>query len=92
MGFCHRRVIHSVGEYVRGDVSTNGVENYWSGLKRTYIGTCHYWSPDHLHRYVDEHSLRHNRRDRHVINRMGDAAAAMTGRRLTYRQLTGSRG
>ena len=42
MGFNHARVIHRLGEYVRGSVSTNGVENYWSLLKRTYIGTYHY--------------------------------------------------
>ena len=92
MGFKHARVMHSVGEYVRGSVSTNGIENYWSLLKRTYIGTYHYWSPEHLGRYVVEHSFRYNRRSRHVIDRMGEAAAAMDGRRLTYRELTGSRG
>ena len=56
MGFRHARVMHSVGEYVRGSVSTNGIENYWSHLKRTWIGTYHYWSDDHLHRYIEEHS------------------------------------
>lgn len=44
------------GEHVRGDVSTNGVEDYWSYLKRTWIGTNHYWSPEPLGRYVAEHS------------------------------------
>ena len=39
MGHHHARVMHSVGEYVRGAVSTNRNENYWSHLKRTYIGT-----------------------------------------------------
>ena len=53
LGFEHGRVMHSAGEYVRGRVSTNGIENYWSLLKRTYIGTYHYWSDDHLARYVD---------------------------------------
>ncbi|MXZ53206.1 MAG: IS1595 family transposase, partial [Gammaproteobacteria bacterium] len=66
MGYSHQRVIHSIGEYVRGPVSTNGVENYWSGLKRCYIGTYHWWSDEHLHRYVDEHSFRYNRRNVHV--------------------------
>ena len=90
MGFRHARVMHSVGEYVRGSVSTNGVENYWSLLKRTYIGTYHYMSDDHLHRYIEEHSFRYNRRNRHVTERMGAAAATMGGRRLTWRELTGS--
>ena len=42
MGFLHAKVMHSVGEYVRGPASTNGIENYWSHLKRTYVGTYHY--------------------------------------------------
>ena len=92
LGFRHEAVAHSSGEYVRGDVSTNGVENYWSHLKRTWIGTYHYWSPEHLGRYVAEHSWRFNRRSRHVTVRMGEAAMAMDGKSLTYRQLTGSRG
>ena len=92
MGFRHARVIHSVGEYVRGNVSTNGVENYWSLLKRAYIGTFRYMSDEHLHRYIDEHSFRYNRRSDHVLRRMGEAATAMDGRSLTYRELTGSRG
>ena len=92
LGYRHQAVAHTAGEYVRGDVSTNGVENYWSHLKRTWIGTYHYWSPEHLGRYVAEHSWRFNRRSSHVTNRMGEAAAAMDGLSLTYRQLTGSRG
>ena len=92
MGYLHATVAHSIGEYVRGPVSTNGIENFWSGLKRTYIGTHHWWSDDHLHRYVDEHAFRYNQRSRHVTDRMRDAAAAMngaaaamarTGRRMT---------
>ena len=79
MGFNHARVIHGLGEYVRGSVSTNGVENYWSLLKRTYIGTYHYMSDNHLHRYIEEHSFRYNRRNRHVIDKMSEAAAAMEG-------------
>ena len=82
MGFTHHKVIHSVGEYVRDGIHTNGVENFWLGIKRTYIGTYHYWSDDHLYRYVDEHRFRYNQRSRHVLNRMADAAAAMNGRRL----------
>ena len=87
MGFTHHKVIHSVGEYVRDGVHTNGVENFWLGIKRTYIGTYHYWSDDHLYRYVDEHRFRYNQRSRHVLNRMADAAAAMNGRRLPWREL-----
>lgn len=88
LGFAHAKVMHSIGEYVRGSVSTNGVENYWSLLKRCYIGTYHYWSDDHLHRYVDEHTFRYNNRSRHVTERMRQAAERMNGRRLPWSELT----
>ena len=88
MGYDHHKVIHSVGEYVTAEgVHTNTVENYWSLLKRTYIGTYHFWSDEHLHRYVEEHNFRYNRRKCHVTERMADAAQAMNGRRLSWREL-----
>lgn len=86
-GYEHHRVLHSLGEYVRDGVTTNHVENFWSTLKRTYVGTYHWWSKEHLHRYVEEHTFRFNRRGCHVIERMADAARAMSGRRLPWRQL-----
>ena len=89
-GYDHQRVAHGAREYVRGPVHTNGIENYWSHLKRTYIGTYHYWSPEHLDRYVTEHSFRYNRRDGMVLDRMSEAAQSMEDRRLTWRELTGS--
>ena len=92
MGYRHSTVEHGARQFVSGDVHVNGIENFWSHLKRTYIGTYHYWSPDHLHRYVTEHSFRYNRRGDHVLDRMGEAAEMMEGRSLTYRELTGSRG
>ena len=88
--FDHHTITHSIHEYVRGDIHTNGIENYWSHLKRTYIGTYHYWSPEHLHRNVDEHSFRYNQRSRHVSDRMADAAAQMGGRRLPWAELVAS--
>ncbi len=91
MGYSHSTVEHGAREYVRGDAHTNGIENYWSHLKRTWIGTYHYWSPEHLHRYVIEHSFRYNRRKVHVLDRMGEAAEMLDGRSLTWRELTGSR-
>ena len=48
----HETVKHSVGEYVRGQAHTNGVESFWSMLKRSYTGTFHKISPKHLDRYV----------------------------------------
>ena len=90
MGYLHAKVVHSIGEYVRGPVSTNGIENFWSGLKRCYIGTYHWWSDDHLHRYVEEHAFRYNNRSRHVARRMATATAAMSGRRLPWSELVAS--
>ena len=48
----HESVKHSIQEFVRGDVPTNGVESLWSMLKRGYVGTYHKVSPKHLSRYV----------------------------------------
>ena len=50
----HEAVAHSAGEYVRGKVHTNGVESFWSLLKRGYVGSYHHMSVKHLSRYVDE--------------------------------------
>ena len=51
-GYGHESVAHSVGEYVRDQAHTNGIESFWSLLKRGYIGTYHWMSVKHLHRYV----------------------------------------
>ena len=90
MGYKHESVKHSLGEYVRGKVSTNGIENFWSLLKRVYIGTHHYMSPRHLHRYVDENTFKFNRRLLKIGYRMSELAHRMHGRRLTWARLTGA--
>ncbi len=84
----HDSVKHSVSEYVRGQVHTNGMESFWSMLKRGYIGTYHKMSPKHLDRYVTEFQGRHNVRERDTIDQMGDVVEGMAGKRLTYRDLT----
>ena len=56
----HAAVRHGVGEYVRGQVHINGMESFWSLLKRGFIGVYHKMSPKHLDRYVDEFAGRHN--------------------------------
>ena len=58
----HQSVKHSVGEYVDGMAHTNGIESFWSMLKRGYHGTYHKMSEKHLGRYVNEFSGRHNAR------------------------------
>ena len=63
MPFDHETVCHSVGEYVRGQAHVNGIESFWSMLKRGYHGTYHHMSAKHLDRYVTEFSGRHNDRN-----------------------------
>ena len=83
----HEAVKHSVKEFVRGQVHTNGVESFWSMLKRGPYGTYHKMSPKHLDRYVKEFAGRHNVRDLDTIEQMGEVVAGMNGKRLTYKAL-----
>ena len=80
-------VNHSAGEYVRGQAHCNGMESFWSMLKRGIVGTFHHLSPKHLDRYVGEFSGRHNVRDRDTIDQMSTLARGMVGKRLMYRDL-----
>ena len=85
----HDTVNHSANEYVRGDVHTNTVENYYSILKRGIIGTYHHVSPQHLKRYVGEFDFRYNYRSGLGFNDAERAAKALkgiVGKRLTYRR------
>lgn len=83
----HQAVSHSTGKYVRAMAHTNGMESFWSMLKRGYIGTYHHISPKHLHRYVDEFSGRHNARPMDTEDQMAAVVRQAAGKRLTYRQL-----
>ena len=80
-------VKHSVGEYVRGQAHTNGIESFWSMLKRGYVGTFHKMSPDHLHRYVGEFEGRHNARPLDTIEQMTAMVHGAEGKRLRYADL-----
>ena len=88
----HDSVKHSVKEYVRGQVHTNGVESFWSMMKRGYIGIYHKMSPKHLNRYVTEFEGRHNDREHDTITQMGNLVEGMAGKRLTYDELTAPNG
>ena len=57
-GYDHRSVNHSRGEYVRGEVSTNSIESFWSIFKRAVYGTYTHLSKKHLQRYLDEFTTR----------------------------------
>ena len=88
MGRKHEAVKHSAGEYVRDDVHTNGIESFWSLLKRGYIGTFHHFSEKHTSRYITEFDGRHNWRELDTPpNQMGAIAQHMVGRRLRYEDL-----
>ena len=80
-------VRHSVAEYVRGMAHTNGVESFWSMLKRAHKGTFHKLSAKHLDRYVQEFAGRHNIRSLDTIEQMQHVVARMVGKRLMYRDL-----
>ena len=83
----HGTVNHSARQYVDGMASTNGIESFWSMLKRGYHGTHHWVSHKHLHRYVAEFSERHNARPTDTAAMMGVLASGMAGRRLRYADL-----
>ena len=86
-GYDHDFVKHSVGEFVKGMVHTNGVESFWSMLKRGHTGTYHKMSPKHLQRYVNEFAGRNNIRDRDTIDQMLAVARGLEGKRLRYADL-----
>lgn len=91
--YVHKVVDHTM-EYVRGEVHTNGIENFWSLLKRGLKGTYVAVEPFHLERYIDEQVFRFNNRatrenplddaDRFML-----AVSQISGKRLTYAELTG---
>ena len=96
MDFMHDTVNH-VTEYVRGQVHINGMENFWSLLKRALHGTYVSVEPYHLDKYVTEQVFRFNNRttkdnplndgDRFML-----AVSQISGKRLTYAELTGKVG
>lgn len=82
-------VINHATEYVRGHVHTNGIENFWSLLKRTLGGTYISVEPFHLFRYLDEQAFRFNRRKGTDADRFHALVSLITGKRLEYKQLIG---
>ena len=83
----HETVEHSVGEYVRGMAHTNGIDSFWSMLKRGYQGVYHNLSAKHLHRYVNEYAGRHNFRDADTVEQMRATVRGLVGQRLRYTEL-----
>src|SRR5436190_20115835 len=84
----HDSVAHGLGEYVRGDVTTNAVENFFGQLKRSIDGTFHHVSHEHLHRYLAEFDFRYSTRKSTDTDRVHRLMGQVRGRRLAYRPLT----
>ena len=87
MPFDHESVRHSVGEYVDGMAHTNGIESFWSMLKRAHKGTYHKISAKHLQRYVNEFAGRHGVRERDTLDQMQAVVSGMAGKQLSYKNL-----
>ncbi len=89
MAYAHKTVNHSAGEYVRDDVTTNGIESVFAVLKRGIYGVYHSVSPKHLSRYVDEFSFRLNQGNvkNHTMTRLESFVDGTAGKRLTYKGL-----
>jgi transposase-like protein len=89
------KIVNHLERYVDGTVHTNGIENFWSLLKRQLHGTYISVEPFHLFRYVDEQAFRFNTRKDDFGNKISDGArftdalSRIGGHRLTYAQLTG---
>ena len=85
-----RTVNHSRRQYVHsGTIHTNTIEGFWSMLKRSYMGTHHWWSHKHMPRYLDAAAGRYNLRRLSVVERMAAAWRGMEGKRLRYQDLVG---
>jgi len=87
--FDHETINHGAGEFVRGDVTTNGIESVFAVMKRGILGVYHHASSKHLGRYVDEFSFRLNEGNvkLHTLTRLNSFVAGTPGKRLTYKAL-----
>ncbi len=86
--YFHVKVNHKDGAYINGCFTTNGVENFWSLLKRGIVGTFHSVSPQHLQAYIDEFSDRYNKKQLSNIEKFGKVIERAKDGRITYKQLT----
>ena len=92
LGFKHEFVVHSVGEYVRGMATTNGIESVWAVFDRAYMGTFHYISPKHLARYCNEVGYRLSSGPGNGLKTIARTLRNMRGKRLRWRELIANPG
>lgn len=83
----HNIVDHSRGQYVDGNTTTNGIENFWSHLKRSIIGVYYKVSQKHLQKYANEIAFRFNTRNYTVSNRFELFLQTSLTKRLSYKNL-----
>lgn len=88
--YTHATVDHGAGQWVDGRAHTNGLENFWSCLKRGIKGTYVSIDPFHVFRYLAEQTFRFNVRQDSEVDRFRAVARAIVGKRLTYVELTGA--
>ena len=88
-GAYHREFVRHAERYVDGRIHTNGMENFWSLLKRAIRGTYVAVEPFHLFRYLDEQAFRFNNRKMVDAQRFVAAVRNVVGKRLTFDELTG---
>ena len=86
-GYSHETVKHSVGEYVREQAHTNGIESFWALLKRGYLGVYHRMSEEHLRRYINEFSFRWNLTDENTMTKVEQVMSGGVGVSLPYKEL-----
>jgi transposase-like protein len=88
-GFKHLTISHAQGFYADGDTHTQNIESFWSLIKRTLKGTYVSVEAFHLHRYLTEYGFRFDNRRVNDGLRFIRLASQVSGKRLTYKQLTG---
>jgi len=89
--YTHEMIDHAI-EFVRGNVHTNNIENFWSLVKRTLKGTYVSVDPAHPDRYLDEQAFRFNERDDKDGGRFRKVVSSVAGKRLTYAELIAANG
>jgi transposase-like protein len=87
VGYGHETVRHSIGQYVRGAIHTNGIESFWALFKRGHYGVFHHLTRKHLHRYLAEFEMRWNMTKLNEPNRVDSLLECVAGNRLTYAEL-----
>ena len=92
--YSHQTVNHSLDEYSRNGVTTNGVESVFAVMRRGLHGVYHKASKKHLARYANEFAWRLNEGNvaRHTLERLDSFVDAVTGRQITYKELTAENG